>query len=107
MWMCLEEGEEVVGGRREVFWAVVGVGLCDRRKGWRWMAGEEMMSFSFSVCCLLYWKDGTGWSVWVLSFGGGKRTDSLEDARLPSTQVPTKAGASLVIPDKSCDWRTR
>lgn len=50
MWMCLEEGEEVVGGRREVFWAVVGVGLCDRRKGWRWMAGEEMMTFSFSVC---------------------------------------------------------
>lgn len=60
MWMCLEEGEEVVGGRREVFWAVVGVGLCDRRKGWRWMAGEEMMTFSFSVCYLLYWKDGTG-----------------------------------------------
>lgn len=50
MWMCLEEGEGVEGGRREVFWAVVGVGLCDRRKGWRWMAGEGMMTFSFSVC---------------------------------------------------------
>lgn len=47
MWMYLEEGEGEVGGRREVFWAVVGVGLCNQRKGWSWMAGEGMMTFSF------------------------------------------------------------
>lgn len=40
--------------------------------------------------------------TWNWMFGGGKRSYNLEDARLPSTQVPTKAGASLVIPDKSC-----
>lgn len=47
MWMCLEEGEVVQGGRRKGFWAVVEVGLCDRREEWRWMARGGMMTFSF------------------------------------------------------------
>lgn len=71
MWMYLEEGEGEVGGRREVFWAVVGVGLCDQRKGWRWMAGEGMMTFSFLFVgilgCLRKMKLGGSY------FGGGLR----------------------------------